>query len=118
MHELLEAGERERAAFARLRNQAIPADMGAGGVAQRKPQPFSDDLSGQDGLARMIPSPSVYSLRGVFKLTLTFLRCLKLSGIPKGQVHDGRVLRQRAAAVSVRVRGPKSMPWRIAHLYM
>jgi hypothetical protein len=48
MNELLEAREGQRAALPRFRDQAIPADMGAGRVPQRKPQPFPDDLSGQD----------------------------------------------------------------------
>ncbi|MBV8088268.1 MAG: hypothetical protein JO139_01605 [Alphaproteobacteria bacterium] len=38
MNELLEAGEGKGAALARFRDQAIPADMSAWGVAQRKPQ--------------------------------------------------------------------------------
>jgi hypothetical protein len=50
MNELLEARKGQRAALPRFRDQAIAADMGAGRVPQRKSQPISDDLSGQDSL--------------------------------------------------------------------
>src|SRR5580693_6298382 len=51
MNELLEEGEGERAALARLRDQAIPADMSAWSVAQRKPQSLPDDFSRHCDLA-------------------------------------------------------------------
>jgi hypothetical protein len=54
VNELLEAGERERAALARLRDQAIPADMRTWRVTKRKPQSLSDDLSWHGDLAGRI----------------------------------------------------------------
>ena len=45
MDEPLEARKRERAALSRFRDQAIPADMGARGMAQRERQSSGLDLS-------------------------------------------------------------------------
>jgi hypothetical protein len=44
MYERFEARKRERTALSRLRDQTIAADMSAGRMPQRKPQPLSDDF--------------------------------------------------------------------------
>src|SRR5215472_7434057 len=55
MNELLEAGEWKGATLSRIRDQAIPADVSAWGMAQRKPQSLPNDPS------RHTTSPARYS---------------------------------------------------------